>query len=203
MRADRVILRSVLTTLLAIIVLFGAMLLVLCLVFPSTMMELTYDLGMDGASVKYAARAYRRTDDVYYAAFATETSILMDDVEKIEENGLTLIQDDEFADYCKIRNDEIALNNEAVELSYEQYIYGQVTMAQYSQGKKTESVTTAFAGLNGAFPKNNAAALLLLTAKRVGDADTVTLVENRITEIVNTLDTESEDYQYAMKLLSI
>ena len=123
MRADRVILRSVLTTLLAIIVLFGAMLLVLCLVFPSTMMELTYDLGMDGASVKYAARAYRRTDDVYYAAFATETSILMDDMEKIEENGLTLIQDDEFADYCKIRYDVMAMNNEAVELSYEQYIY--------------------------------------------------------------------------------
>ena len=47
MRTDRVILRSFLTTLLAIALLFGTMLLVLCFIFPASMMEITYDLGMN------------------------------------------------------------------------------------------------------------------------------------------------------------
>ncbi|MBQ7924497.1 MAG: hypothetical protein IJ329_04235 [Clostridia bacterium] len=206
---DKVILRTVLTTLLSIVMLFGVMLLALSLIFPGTMMQLTYDLGMTASSVKYASRAYKRTDDVYYVAFATETSIVLEDAEMIEEYGLDLIEDDEFTAYCQIRNDEIAAQNETaesgdkIELSYQQYVYGQVTMAQYSQGKKTEAVGTAFAGLHGTFPKNNAAAILFLTAVKMGDTDTVATVKAKILEICNTLDTASEDYQYASDLLSI
>ena len=157
MRTDKVILRSFLTTLLAIALLFGTMLLILCLIFPASMMEITYDLGSYKSSVKYANRAYKRTDDVYYAAFATETAILLEDSALIEENGLRLIADDTFLQYCVVRNEEIAQNNatateeEKVSLTYEQYVYGQVTMAQYSQGKKTEAITTAFASLGGAW----------------------------------------------------
>ncbi len=208
MRTDKVILRSFLTTLLAIALLFGTMLLILCFIFPASMMEITYDLGMNKASLKYAERAYKRTDDVYYAAFATETSILLEDASKIEENGLRLIADDTFIQYCVLRNEEIAKNNETakederVSITYEQYVYGQVTMAQYSQGKKTESITTAFASLNGAFPKNNAAALLFLTAIEQTDTDVVSVMKIKLEEMRSTQLTEA-DASYLEKLLSL
>ncbi len=208
MRADRVILRSILTTLIAVVALFGIMLFFLCVIFPSTMMEITYDLGMNKASVKYAARAYKRTDIVSYAAFATETSILLEDVEKIEEHGLLLIQDDEFAQYCQMRNEEIAKDNETatenekISMSYQQYVYGQVTMAQYSQGKKTEAISTAFASLGGAFEKGNAAALLYITASRAKDADTLSVTKTKL-EALRDADLTEADRAYLETLLSL
>ena len=208
MRADRVILRSILTTLLAIVVLLGIMLFILCVIFPSTMMQLTYNLGMNKSSVKYAARAYKRTDDVYYAAFATETSILLEDAEKIEKNGLLLIADDEFAKYCQMRNDEIAKDNETateeekISISYQQYVYGQVTMAQYSQGKKTEAISTAFASLGGAFEKGNAAALLYITASRAQDLDTIGVTKAKL-EALRATQLSETDRAYLETLLSL
>ena len=208
MRTDRVILRSFLTTLLAIALLFGTMLLILCFVFPASMMEITYDLGMNELSVKYAKRAYNRTDDVYYAAFATETAILLEDNAKIEECGLRLIADDTFVEYCVIRNEEIAKDNQGVaadkqvSISYEQYVYGQVTMAQYSQNKKTEALSTALASLNGAFPKNNAAALLFITASKQGDETVVSTLKTNL-EGLRTANLSEADASYLEALLAL
>ncbi len=212
MRTDRVILRAFLTTLISIFCLFGVMLLLLCILFPATVMQLTYDLGMDKSSVKYAARAYDRTDDVYYAAFALETSILIEDdksAERIEEYGLLLIADDEFETYSQYRNDLISDGNDEtdeqakVTLPYQQYVYGQVTIAQYAQGKKTEAIDTAFAGLDGTFPESNAAAILYLTALQADDETTVATMKPMIVSIMNELEPTSADYQYAATLLAI
>ena len=51
MSVDKVILRAALSTLAAILILFAFMILSLTYIFPSTMMGITYDLGMDGASI--------------------------------------------------------------------------------------------------------------------------------------------------------
>ncbi|MBE5745450.1 MAG: hypothetical protein E7355_04880 [Clostridiales bacterium] len=201
MRTDRVILRSIFTTLLAVIVLFGIMLLTLFALFPSTMAKITYDIGLNESSVKYAERAYKRSDDVFYAAFAFETSILTEDSATIEKNGLSLLADDEFAEYCKARNEEIAANDK-VSITYQQYVYGQVTMAQYSQGKITEAISTACQSLNGAFPKNNAAAILYLTALKGADEDTVTALTLKM-EQLQADDLSNEDRQYLQALLSL
>ena len=54
MSVDKVIIRTFLSTLAAIALLFGIMLLALVAFFPSTMMELTYNLGLDASSIRYA-----------------------------------------------------------------------------------------------------------------------------------------------------
>lgn len=207
MRTDKVIWRSILTTLLAIALLFGTLLFILCVIFPASMMEITYDLGMNKASVKYAERAYKRTDDVYYAAFATETSILLEDNAKIEENGLRLINDDTFLQYCTLRNEEIAKGNETaaenerVSITYEQYVYGQVTMAQYQQGKKADAIVTAFVSIEKGFPKNNAAALLYLTARKIEDEETATTINAKMQALRDT-DLTDADRLYLEQILS-
>ena len=180
MRADKVILRTILTTFLSVVVLFGTMLLMLYLFFPGTLMGITYDLGMEESSMNNARRAYNRTDDVYYIATAFETATEVEDVERIEEYGQLLIKDNEFADYCELRNGKIDKNE--ISITYEQYVYGQVVMSQYSQGKKGLAIDTAFHCLEGEFVKNDPKAILYLTAIQVKDVETITAIEKLITE---------------------
>ena len=207
MRTDRVILRSILTTLLSIIVMFGIMLGALCWLFPSAMTKITHDLGMDKASLRYATRTYKRTGDVTYAAFAFDSAISLKELVEIEENGLLFIADDEFLSYCKLLDKEIATNSETVKenqritMPYEQYVYGQVTMAQYLQGKKADAIATALASIQNRFPRNNAAALLYITASKGGDTEIAVTLKTKMQELRVSELTE-EDRAYLEDILS-
>lgn len=182
MRVDKVIIRSALSTLGAIVALFAVMLLALCFIFPATMMRLTYDLGMDGASIRSAKRAYDYTGEVYYIAFATETAIGAELLESVETCGESLIIDDEFASYCEKRNEETETT-----VGYEQYIYAQICVAKYLQGEKAESVERAFALVGNAFPENNAITAVLLTALSREDTQTA----NAVLEKMNEMNTDA------------
>ena len=83
MRVDKVILRAFLSTFTAIILLLAFMLVALIGLYPSTMMEITYDLGMDASSIRYAERAYDWSKDEYFIANAMEMAIGLKDYEKI------------------------------------------------------------------------------------------------------------------------
>ena len=82
MNIDKVILRVILNTLAAVAALFVFLFSTLIIFFPSTMMNFTYDMGMDAASISYARREYKRTDKIYYIARATETAIGIGDEKK-------------------------------------------------------------------------------------------------------------------------
>ena len=197
MRVDKVIVRAALSTLAAIIVLFGCMILALCFLYPSTMMNITYDLGMDKASVKYAMRAYDRTDDVYYVAFATEVAIGADLDEQIEDCGLAFTQNSDFTQYCLERDAKMNLGGD-----YAQYVYGQVSLAQYRQGEKDEALATAFSALaENTFPKNNAVQGLTLTVLMEGDTTTKEKIYEEMMNIESGLS--GEDKQNFDALLSL
>ena len=198
MRVDKVIMRAALSTLTAIIVLFVAMILMLCFLFPWTMMQLTYDLGMDGASVRSAKRAYNMSGEVYYVAFATDVAIGCGDDEKIVECGKMLIADEKFKLYCEEKTTQTA------ELGgvYDQYVYGQVCLAQYRQGDKEGAIATAFSSLDGAFEKNNAVAALLVTALSTKDSDTVDEIQLKMNEMQSQISQENSAYFQEMLTLA-
>ena len=141
MRMDKVIVRAIVSTLLAICALVAFMILALAFIFPSTMMKITYDLGMDSASVRNAKRAYKYSGEVSYIAYATEVAIVDDDFEKIGECGKLFISDENFDEYCSERNQNLP---EGVEGAYEQYVYGQVCIAEFKLGNKENAVKIAF-----------------------------------------------------------
>ena len=190
MRVDKVIMRAALSTLTAIIVLFVAMILMLCFLFPWTMMQLTYDLGMDGASVRNAKRAYNMSGEVYYVAFATDVAIGKGDDEKIVECGQMLIADENFKLYCEEKTAQTA------ELGgvYDQYVYGQVCLAQYRQGDKDGAIATAFSSLDGAFVRNNAVVALLVTALSRQDSDTVDKIQVKMNEMQSQISENDNAY---------
>ncbi len=200
MRVDKVIVRAALSTLAAILVLFAVMLLALSFIFPSTMMRIAYELGMDGASVTCAKRAYAQTDETYYIAFATEVAIGADDDEQIEECGLKFIGDDEqaFKAYCADYQSKLSNLNG----TYDQYVYGQVCLAQYRQGKTAEAVATAFSGLHNAFPQNNAAVILAMTAVGAHDTETVSLIKTEMNELGKSLTLDT-DKAYLAQVLAL
>ena len=198
MRADKVILRTILSTLLAIVILLTILFSTLCLCFPSTMMELTYKLGMDGTSIKYAMRAYNRSGSVEYVAFATETAIASDNYKRIEECGLELIEDDEFVVYCTRRNQNI----DTSKITYDQYVYAMVSTAQYRQGKKTEAQNTAFAGIGNTFPTNNAVVGLLAIAIGENDLLTVSEIKTKLQTLQLSV-TDVADSAYLQQILQL
>ena len=194
MRVDKVILRAALSTLAAIAALLAIMLLALCFIFPSTMMRITFDLGLDGASIRYAKRAYAYTSDVTFIAFATEAAIGLGDCAQIETCGEELIADEDFNAHCAQKN---ALIESAG--GYEQYVFAQVCVAKYRQGEKTEAIEKAFELVGNGFPKNNAVAAVLLTAFSGDDMTTVNAVKAKMKEMdVSEFSDSDRDYYAAM-----
>ena len=201
MRLDKVIVRAVLSTLAAIVLLFGCLLLALCFLYPSTMMTITYDLGMDKACVKYAMRAYNRSDEVYYAAYATEVAIGADLDEKIEECGLAFMDNADFEEYCTARDERMQLPA-GLTGQYAQYIYGQVSLAQYRQGEVDGAINTAFDALKeNSFPKNNAVEGLALTALMKKDSAAAKKIEEKMMRIESGLSGEDKTNFDALLLL--
>lgn len=197
MRVDKVILRAALSTLAAILVLMSFMVFTLSFLYPSTMMEITYDLGMDASSVRCAKRAYSQSgNDVYFIAYATEVAIGADDYAKIEECGELLIADEQFEEYCAERN--AALSTE----SYDQYVLGQVCLAKYRLEKSTDAVAKAYEWLYGTFPPNNALAALGITALTEGDTLTASAVKEKMDEM-NTASLSGTDLEYYGKIMSV
>ena len=195
---DKVILRAALKTLAAIGVLLATMMFALCLIFPSTMMHITYDLGMDGASVNYAMRAYRRAPDINYVAHATETAIGADKDAEIEYCGLKFIEHEDFALYCQSRDAEVEGNG-----LYKQYIYGNIAVAQYRMGKKHAALNTALSALDAnQFPVNNAFFALAITACMEQDGAMLAIINNQIPQLYDGLTQNDKAYlDYLVNLL--
>ncbi len=189
MSADKVIIKSILSSLAAIALLVVFMLGALIGFFPSTMMELTYDLGMDGYSIHFAERAYDWSHDEYFIVHAMETAIGLKDTQKIEECGERLIQDDEFQTYCAMQNEKLP---EGVTLTYEQYVFGQVCVAKYENGDKQGAVDRAFE-LTVGFPESNAVVAVLYEAFGDHDGETINLIREKMEQLdVDALSEEDK-----------
>lgn len=169
MSVDKVILRAFLTTLAAIGVLLVFIVVALCAIFPSTSMQITYNMGMENSCIHFAERAYRGSNEIYYIAYATEVAIEDDKTEKIAECGEKFIADAKFEEYCSLKGD-----------SYKQFIYGQVCVSKYDKGEKEEAVALAVESLNGDFPEGNALVAVLLTALQAEDDITVALIKDKL-----------------------
>ena len=202
MNIDKLIIRVVLNTLAAIAAMFVFLFSMLIIFFPSTMMNFTYKMGMDAASISYAKREYKRTDKIYYIAHATETAIGLGDYEKIFSCGKAFIEDEDFATYCEAKNEN---RPSGAVGGYEQYIYGQVCVSEYALGKKTEAVERAFGYIGKDFPSQNAVAAVLVNALVKDDFATVELIKGKMEklQIVNLSENDKAYYADILELIEL
>ena len=199
MRVNRIAVKVALSTFLAVVILMAVLFAALSFIYPSTMMGITYDLGFESASIQYAKHAYKRSDEIYYIAFATEVAIGEKDYEKIEECGEKFVADKGFSAYCRDKNEG---KPEGVTTTYQQYVYGQVAVAKYYVGKAEDAVDFAFLINRKAFPQNNAVAAVLLTAIKRQDGQAVQMILEKLeafrAETEGTLTDEDGAYLYRM-----
>ena len=186
MELDKVILRAFLTTLAAIGILIAFTIFGLCALFPSTSMELAYNLGMGKSSIHFAERAYKGTDEVYFIAYATEVAIEEEESSKIVSCGERFIQDENFAEYCELKGD-----------TYAQFIYGKVCVSKYESGDKNGAVALAYDSLQGSFPEGNALVAVLLSSLQAKDVETVELIETQL----KLISVEGDDAVYLQNIL--
>lgn len=196
MGVDKIILRAFFTTLASIAILFLFMLTALVCVYPQTMMKLTYNLGMEKASIWFAEISYDRSDNVYYIAYATEVAIGQQDYAKIDDCGEMLIKDEDFTSFCEDKT------SAEMELTYEQYLYGQVCIAKYERANAAEAVDRAFALTGNAFPKNNAVVAVLITALQKGDTETVELIKGKMIAMQDKVSEGDKTYFDAILALT-
>ena len=193
MQMDKVIFKAALSTLMAILLLCTFLLSVLCFAFPSTMMKLTYDVGLDSASVGFASTAYERSGRVYYIAYATDVAIESENDKKVVLCGKQLISDEEFSAYAGVKNQELQREDGA----YEQYVYGKICSAEYRLGAKTLAVEDARSFVSEGFPASNALIAVALETVKANDTETASsllsvlraILEERITTL-NTKEAE-------------
>lgn len=195
MRVDKVIVKAALSTLAAIAVLCVFLIAVLCLVFPQTMMQITYDMGMDGASIHFASVAYDRSGETYYVGFATDVAIMANYDDDTEEYGEKLLLDDGFEEYAKSR-----ITGDLTVEDFRRYIQGEVCIAKYDQGKKDAAVEKAFEYIGQSFPIDyNPAAKVYLKALSAGDQTTV---EKALIKM-NALQVYDEEAVYLSSLINL
>lgn len=205
MRIDRVIIKAMLSTLMAIIVLCAVMFAALVFLFPSTMMGISYNVGLDDASAWFAGRAYKQQTRIYYIAYATEVAIGTGDPENIEKYGDLFIADDGFAEYCEQLDRDESVENASG--TYAQYIYGQVCAAKYRLNKKDEALELAFSVNREAFPPNNAVAAVLAASVGKNDGPVIEEILSRMRRLKTEQETartfSDDDLVYLGKLIEL
>jgi len=172
MGTDKVIFKAFLSSLAAIGVLilfiFGA----LCAFFPSTMMGLSYNLGMENSCIYFAERVYKDNNEIYFIAYATEVAIEEDKSGKIISCGEAFIADDEFEEYCAFKGD-----------AYKGLVCGKICVEKYKKGDKESAVALAYQTLNGSFAEGNAMVALLFTANGLNDTETIQAIKTKLNEL--------------------
>ena len=195
MKLDKVIVRTMVSTLCAIAILCVSAVLFASFIFPSTMMSISYKLGNDSGAMKYAYSSYDRTKEVAYIAYATEVAFGVDNDEDIVRYGEEFVKDKDFDGYCA----EVDLRSGTAQGAYRQYVYGRLVVSEYSIGEKDKAFSYAEEAIGNKFAKNNAMVALLFEAMVEGDGATVQKVVNKMRDLTATL--AGEDAAYLTSLL--
>lgn len=207
MNVDKIILKAFLGTIGAIGALFVFLFVALVGIYPETMQEMTYDLGMDTPCIWFAERTYKRHGKIEDIAFAMEVAIADGNHKKTISCGQKVVNDDEFAGYCQKKTEQIFASVEGRENEeelrkilgeYDEYVYGQICVSQYELNQKQKAIDNAVFWTGNAFPKNNAIVRLLIEARKDTDTETV----NTLIEKMNLIVLPETDKEYFNEILA-
>lgn len=153
------------------------LLLILAFTAPGAVAVLTYNMGMYGQSAWLASMQYADgKGDVSYIADAMRYSIEQKNYEMVVEYGNQLVADARFADYCaEIQNGEGE--------TFDQFVYGQISISYYRLSKNDEAVETAFSAIGESFPHSNAVADLVYVVVINQDKDMAKAILTQLVEL--------------------
>lgn len=151
----QIIIKSALTTLGIVAGCAVVVFAILSVGFPGTLCGWCEQLGNYGFAVKYASLYYSYTEDIADLARCADDSILAENDGYIIEYCTKLVDEDGFAEYCVLRDEQISESQPWITFSYRQYIYGAVSSAHYREGDIQTALGFAVQSLDSDFDRNN------------------------------------------------
>ncbi len=166
MRMDKLIWKTVASTLIATLVLLVAMFGILSLFFPQTMMKITYTMGMDKASVNFSVTAYDRFGVVDYAGYGADVALQANLHKQAEDCLESLIANGEFESYCEKKNEQ--LTGDRRNTTMQAYYRRQLCLSIYWQGDGERAVDRSLELMGNSFAVGNPLVELLRYARLSG-----------------------------------
>lgn len=162
---NKIILKTAIKTLVAVIIALILAFGIASLGFPQNMAGLCAKYGNYKFATSYASLRYTYTHSVGDLDVCARYSILSGHDGNIEKFCGRLVNDCGFEELCKKQTTE--------KLNYRQYIYGNLSAAQYRRGEKDKAIATAKAAmLDNGFPAGNAFVYLTLAVQAKSDKET-------------------------------
>lgn len=193
----KVLLRTILTSLLGIITALVLVWGIISLAVPRVFVEPAHKMGLNKVSAWYATNSYIRTKDMNDLYTAVLYSAEGKNDEEVIRYGTIMINRDGFAEYCKEQEETDKLLNYK---STKQYIFSCIAISYYNLGEDATAVKTALKDLGEEFDKNNAVTDLLYkvlsdTSDRGRGLKTAKLIlSNLESEEISSRYSESEEF---------
>ena len=163
----KLVIKTMLVTLLSIVGLAVVFFLILSLTAPAAMARLTLDLGMYTQSAWFSSLQYADgKGDIENTELAMNCSSLAGDEEGVAEYGAAFIADERFPEYAAAREAEEAGKYSEV---YTQFVYGRVGVAHYRIGQKAEGLELTLSVNRTSFDEYNAVTDLINEVILAGD----------------------------------
>lgn len=188
MRMDKLIWKTVISTLVATLVLLTAMFGILSLFFPQTMMKITYTMGMDKASVNFSETAYQRYGVVDYVGYGADVALGAGLHSQAETFLEKLIADDEFESYCEKKNER--LTGEQANTTLQAYYRRQLCLSILWQGDGERAVNRSLELMGDSFAAGNPLVEVILFANRLDGADGEATVLAAYTKLAEIKDSD-------------
>lgn len=158
----KLILKTVALTLATILASVAIILLLLSFSAPAAMAKFTGDIGMYNQSAFYDSLAYADGEGkIEYIAEAFNYSAMTENHKKVIRYGTAFTEDERFEEYCKAQEEWEKENYGNISESYDQYVYGLISVAYYYEGQSREALELALRVNQTAFDRYNAATDLI------------------------------------------
>lgn len=203
MKTSKVILKTALKTLLAVVIVIIIGFAVLSLGFPKLMASFLEDGGNYSFAAGYMSLSYSYSNDVADLARCVHDYISADKDEKVSQFGDKLVAHEKFLEYCDSESERLtAYYGGEKPFDYRQYICGKIAAAKYRLGDNFGTMQIIYSAMDGVnFPANNAFVQLVLMVQERKDKD----FGDEILYYMNTikpLDSEKEYYEAVKKILT-
>jgi len=137
---DKLILKTILITWLAILLACIVTFTCLSLFFPMTLSNMFFNMGANNLSVTFAERAYEKDKNINNLSILIDRSIFSDDYTVLDKYGAIFVGHNDFAEFCEKQD---AGKPQGAEFSYRGYIYGSVSIAKYEKQGIVEALSFA------------------------------------------------------------
>lgn len=175
MKIGKIIARTAWKTALCILLLLILTFALTALVWPMTLGDLGAKWNISVLATTFTARGYDYSGDINDLGLTVERAVQFRDDHKIERYGSLLIGLEDFSAFADFKDGQL---HTGIPSDYRTYVYGNISKAQYRQGKVEEAIATAKAGVElTGYLRNSALSYLVAEMAEDPDPDLMTREE--------------------------